>query len=861
MMRVRPPRMLWQGAAVLCWSLLAGDAQPQDSGDQTPDLQYRIAMVSPAAGGVYIYRPGRWGLLNLTLTNTSDDDLELLCATYFDTEKTLQYGRRVWIPARSRLMISHPLRLPASGDQGTRYGIHTLMMEAEEGSETLVKDDSGKMELSNTLQSVSSGPVTGIVLPRHATDPIRGEVLAKDWVGALRIEQQFTKRLAYLGDELLPGEIEGLDALDQLVLADDRMLSDSAATAAIRRWVHGGGRLWIMLDRVDPRFPERLLGNEFACEVADRVSLTHLRFTENVPEQDPLVHEAEFEEPVEFVRVLPGTMQVDVLANGWPALLTSPYGAGQLLITTLASTAWVRPRGAADELRVQDQERWTGIISVPPGRRSFAKFFVPRPERPPVTAPLSAELGGYIGYAVPGRGGITAALAGFTIALCGAGFWLQRAGRLERLVWLTPALAILFGGGLVLAGRAQRAEIPPTAALLGIVQPVAGTEEATVEGVAGLYATDSGTMQLGGTRGGCAVPDLTGTGGAARRLIWSDLGVWQWEKLPQSPGLREAEYHWTGVLSEPLRARARFGPDGITGQLSVPPGLGPADALLATPTGRIAVELGNNGDFEARAAGVLRADQYLGAELLDDEQARRGRLLGQLLTDGSLFQGGSPLLLFWTGPWEQGLQLDEAAQVVGTSLVAIPLVLERPEPGAEVLLPQPLLSYREATGPDGFRPTGLFDNLHRRWMPKVSLSSTWLRFELPRELLPAEPTWVRVDVRVTGPMGRLELSVDGEEGTAPVGVWDNPVGEVSVEIDDPKRLQLEPGGAFYLRIDAGDPARSELTDPQGTEQVSYWQIESLNLQMRLRILDSESASGIVTAAEGDAALESEEIRP
>jgi hypothetical protein len=355
-----------------------------------------------------------------------------------------------------------------------------------------------------------------------------------------------------------------------------------------------------------------------------------------------------------------------------------------------------------------------------------------------------------------------------------------------------------------------------------------------------MYATDTGMTNFGGAAGGWGIPDLAGTSGSTRRLMWTDLGAWRWENLPQAPGLRAAEFRSTMIIERPVEARARFGPDGLEGRIILPSSLEPADAIVVTPAGRLGVEFGSDGAFTAAATNVLGEEQFLTAELMGDEQVRRSRIVANVLREGSAAPNAAqPMLLFWTKPWSAGLQFDPEAGLVGSALVVAPLSFESPPPGSEIRLPAPLLVFREALGPDGQPPTGMFDNQRRQWSEKSSPTATWLRFDLPPEVAPADVKSVEVEVRVTGPIGRLELatSVDGQ--TMPVGSWIDPVGAVSIDVDDAGLLQLNSSGDFYLRIAAGDPERPELTtpNPEDPAQVSYWRIESLNLEMQLRIPD------------------------
>ena len=67
---------------------------------------------------------------------------------------------------------------------------------------------------------------------------------------------------------------EAFDGIDHLVLASNRLADDPVGVRAVRQWLMRGGRLWVLLDRVDPDVLAPLLGDALDFQVVDRVSLT-----------------------------------------------------------------------------------------------------------------------------------------------------------------------------------------------------------------------------------------------------------------------------------------------------------------------------------------------------------------------------------------------------------------------------------------------------------------------------------------------------------------------------------------------------------------------------------------------------------
>lgn len=825
-------------ASVLPLLLTVCAAQGDDAPPAESAVEYDIVFISPTTGGVHAYRSGRWGVLRLNVVNPSEQPVDVLASTYFDEAPTLQYGRRLWLPPQSRMQAFSPIRVPENPMDSSRINFHTIFAHGGSDRDILIRDEAGKMELAGVLP-LKSGAITAMLLSSTGADSDSGRPMGPDdWVRVLRIENELSPSVALLGEDRIPAEKEWFEALDHLVLAGDQLIGDQAAMSAVRRWLHGGGRLWIMLDRVSPELPHALLGDTFDLHIVDRIGLTDLDFEAvSYSGQKPDVLNVQLEEPAAMVRIVAGNAEPQVLVNDWPAAIVQPYGSGELLITTLDSRAWLRRRSSHEQIVSSDPERQTPFITILPGRPLFEAFLRLEDERRPVQEALAPELGGHFGRSVPSRPAIAGVLLGFVASLVALGIRLHAVGRLERIAWGAPALALVFSGGLVLAARQQYGGIPDSAIRLQVVEPIAGTNDVALSGVAGQFSNGSGTAVLAGTEGGYCLPDMDGMGGATRRLIWSDSRAWRWEGLPQSPGLRAATLQVGTHSPEPIVARAEFGPDGLSGFITLPPGLQPEDVILAAPAGRHGVRLGSDGSILISSDEMLAPGQYLPAAILSDSQMRRSRILDKLLTPAGVGGDSGARLLFWTGPWADGLRFGDRIDASGESLVVVTVELERPRAGAVVSVPPSFLPFREETGPDGWPPSGLYDNRKHDWSQKSRPSTSWFKLQVPKVLLPAAPDSARIDLRVTGPVGKLELALaDGAE-PVPVKTWIDPVGALSFEIQDPDLLQLHPAGAFYVRVSGGDPDRPELTnpDPDGAGKLSYWQLESLSVSLRLRL--------------------------
>ena len=826
--------------------------------------------------GAHLYAPGKWGIFDVILSNSHDDTRELLVTTYFVDEPTLQYGRRVWVPPRSQMRTWYPILIPTEVSEGARRtGTRTLVTDAGQKSEVLIRSDSGHLQHDGSLQVAKAGPVTGIIdIPKDATE--EDELGPVELLIAVQSAELLIRQNTMLADDnFAPGE-ESLHALDQLVMVDGRVAGDEAGLEAIRRWLFGGGHLWVMLDRVDSRVLELILGDDIACEVIDRVGLTSVRIESAEQDQSRRSNQPH-DRPVDFVRVAVTDADIAYTVDGWPAAFWKPCGEGWLLVTTLGARGWTRSRTEADDapavpvagppgpagaLQIgggaqppppaanTDNAAGKGKFVVLPSMKGLAaKFFGPRPAPLLPSAVLEPQLAEYVGYSIPPRWQIVTLLSGVSLGVAGLGSFLWRRARPERLGWVGPGLAVAVSAVLVLLGRHYRHAVPATVASIQFVQAPPGSDDVRVQGVAGLFSPEGGTATIAGDRGGWLMPEMTGLEGSARRMVWTDMDKWRWENLRELAGLRSAKFLAPAATTERLEASATFGPAGIEGRLHLGPRRVATDAMLATRDGRIAVHVRNDGGFSAANEDVFAPGQFLEGALWTDEQNRRARIL-QMLLKNPLRQEfpAAPQLLFWTDPWDLGFQFDDGQNLLGAALVALPLHWERPPPGTQVTIPAPLLPYRATAGPDGLVP-GLWDYRKRRWQEKSLPSATWLRFQVPPMLLPVEVERARVSLEVSGPVGKLEIAGlgqkdGGQKGAVPLrSPWIDPWGKLSLEITQADLLPISADGGLLLRVSAGDPERPQLTqpDPADSSKTVTWKIESLSLELVVKTATAPAA--------------------
>jgi len=509
-------------------------AQVEDARSPDAPQEVRFSLETVSRFGNFIYVPGQWGEFHLRLENGGTGARDLLCSSYFDDQSSLQFGRRVWLPARSRLSISHPVFLPKAEQLKENTAVvHSLVLEQAGDREVLVKSESGQLRHERTLSIATTDRNTGVVAGWKTEDVAPPDVL--ELISATRVLQGLNDKASVLASQFLPADESSLNYLDHLVLAEDRLIDDFAALAAVRRWLHAGGRLWIMLDRTDPILLERLFGDDFDGHLVDRVELTSVRIDQapsfKAPNGEP-GETVEYEQPVDMARIVVSGVQVWNTVDGWPAAMTTAYGEGRVLITTLGARGWFKPaQQPVVTTATQPLPAVSGVVPVSP-LEDLSAYVLAKREPAPLPeialAPLAQE---HISYQVPTWTFIVGVMCGFLGLLIATAVWLWRREHLEHFGWIGSLIAVGFGVLLTGMGMANRYGVPSAVASVQLAQAVSGTDDVRTHGVIGVYRPEVSEAAVETEQGGRLWPDMQDVAGATIRMVTSDLGTFRWDGL------------------------------------------------------------------------------------------------------------------------------------------------------------------------------------------------------------------------------------------------------------------------------------------------------------------------------------------
>ena len=807
---------------------------PQE-GRSTADSTVRFSLETNSRLGTFTYVPERWSEFQLRLENHGNSTRKLLCTSYFADQPTLQFGRELFVPAKSRLRLPHPVRLPQLETAKTQTAsVHSLVIDESDGKEVLLKSDSGQLRHDRSLVVTVTDRNTGVLAGWSQSSLVPQDAL--DLIVANRVNQGLNNRVTMFGDQFLPSNETAYDYLDHIVIAEDRIADDYAALTALRRWLHSGGNLWIMLDRTDPVVLERLLGDQFSGRVVGRVDKTSVRIDKASslasPNGEPGAT-VEFDEPVEMVQLLVSGMKVVNTVDGWPAAMTCAFGEGRVLVTTLGPRAWINP--TPDAKRIANALT-PGLESpfVPNSRmEDLAAYVLARPD-PEIVQRNSLESLAvqHVSYKVPTWGLIVATMSTFLVLLFGTALGLHRMDCLEHFGWTGSLIALLFGVILTGIGVSNRYGVPGTIAGTHLLHAIGGTDDLRAEGVTAVYRPEGGQSTALSPDGGALWPEKMESAAFTRRLIVTDFGKSRWDGLPEEAGLSIYSDGTSQSFSDRIEAYATLDSTGIVGKYSGLP-VSPSDALLATRNGRISVNLAAGGAFIARNEETLESGQFLSASYVGDQQDRRRRIFQELFASPRWKNFlEHPHLLLWLDRWDSGFQFGEGLTRQGETLMAVRLNLTRPAQGTELQIPSTLISFSTRRPPDGTLPSGFWDDVRKEWQERSSPSTTWLRFQVPRELLPLKANKARLQIKLSGPIGRLEVLGIRENSPVSIESVVDPASTVTVNVSDSDLLTVSSDGDLSLGISGGDPARAQAPNPSGTiSGANYWRIESLDLNL------------------------------
>lgn len=788
---------------VLLWVCAVSTALAQGSGEAAhPELVSGATL--PGLG--YI-RAGRWVQLHNTVTNPTNEAVQLVVASSVGNYPNVQFGTQVWLPPMSRRNVEILARVNEKEKPARRTSALStqslLLLPSEGGGERSWLSRKESQGVLNTSQMVYS---------------FLGEVDDADYdvVTEARGPSSDEKALRTIRPKDAPSTVEAWRALEGLVIVSTPQLSP-LQMRSLRQWVFSGGRVWIMLDRVDESFVIQLLGDQWRGAVVDRTELS--RVVVGNTKQAGDVHA----QPVTMVRVIAPEEQVIETVNQWPLALLMQAGQGKVLMTTLQSSA----------MRTAQLSSVLDVIGSELHRRPLEN------DNLTVAAGQMAAQG--IGRQIVSRQLVLWTLVVLVIGMIVVGVLLRRQGRLEWMGAAGPALAILAAAFLLGVGKARQGQVPLTISSVSVVEVSPHQLIASRKAAVAVYSpgTEEGPLAL--ASGGSLWPQFTGLQGRVVRLLATDLDQWKWQNVEFSAGaIRTGWLEQEIALTQPMVARGRFGPQGLElevslggyGQLEDPLLLSPAGAATVRPAAQADTTPSNPGQsYVVPAGATMDKGQYVRAQgsLLTDRQQQRQAFYQAIFKRGNLPQ--QPSLAGWTRHLPLGLELPNEFELQNQSMLVIPIEFVPSQAGQRVVIPALFLPFAIGRRPGEGAPPTIYSANTREWITDLPDPARMvLEFDLPATVLPFKLEEASLQLTIRAP-GRLVQVFDTTRSRGePIASVTSPSGEITLDVSSLSQSFKASDTQVALILDIG-PADNQQT----------WGLTDVSLQVAGQVLASSVA--------------------
>jgi hypothetical protein len=777
-----------------------------------------------SAAGLRVQRPGFWTTVAFEALNSGDEPAELIASFYFRRDPSRQFNRRTWLPPHSRRFTLCPLLVPRLEPPGAHEVICTVM-DVTSGTPRVLPDPSGMLQRSILLGS-SVDPVTTVMLPapEAETESFRKNDEAANAAIAARLAGSHTRRINEVSRTLMPDLALSLESMDQLVLSNSTLFSDAATLAAVRQWLFGGGTLWIMLDRTGVAEVGELLGHDWHCSEVGRVDLNEFELQ---PQFSTLESggKREFEEPVEFVRVMLEDARVLYRIEGWPAAFVQNFGRGRVIFTTLGAAGWTR-HAQPEDFPSSDSLRQAEYVAIPELASLATEMFAARPRNPVTADDLRYYLAKKIGYQIVSRTPVLMILGLFVLTLAVSGVWVWRIGQQPKLAAIAPLLALAAAIPIGAMGMMTQRAIPQTVAIGQVVQVIPQGDSATIRGSLAFYHQTPTSLEVSGSAGGYFVPDRSDQDGTIHEMTWTDTDVWSWSNVRVPASVQTGPFEQSIRLETPCSAEATFTERGLEGRLFGGNWKTLEDPLIVAPGTRgMSARWESDGRFTSGPADLLGPEQFVAARILSDEQQRRQDLLRSVYSRrGATTFPHAPMLLFWSDPIPLPFQFSNEALRTGTALIQVPLTLQRPAADSRVTIPSSFLPFRSVAGPGsrGVAPT--YQSATGEWVQSTSASETWLRVRVPEVLLPLRPERLSIHLQINAPSRRLDIVSFRGDRTVVLQSRNQPSGIFDFTIDGPEMLVMDEEGGFLIGLVISEPLTPGSTNAE-------WKIDDLQLTL------------------------------
>jgi hypothetical protein len=738
--------------------------------------------------------------------------------TYFAQSPDQQFGRRFWMPPHSVRSGWFLVKTPPSDGReadGEAKPLHSMSIRRHGSIEASAEPRFGERSESTYIRCRKNPSTTLLIAGR-------GDKEAERFVAAARANVRNPDSFLVSASGWLPPDETALDQWTHIALATDRILGEPASVEALRQWVMGGGKLWILLDQTGPEAALPFLSDAGGLTVVDRVGLTSISLTGSSMEFLTTGQVREVEEPVEMIRVVSQGFRSLCQVEGWDAAFLTEVGRGTVLVTTLSPRGWLQSR--------EETTRWHSGLSedsYPTEECLSLGDLYWGGERTKTELDIAGIATSYVGYRVTSLIWVATALALFCVTVLISSLVLWRADRLTWLAGFAPAASVLAALCIGITGYWEKTAIPPTEALIQVAE-ADSLGNVRLEGGISVYSVSTGDTLPDVTQGG-RLEFLEPPVGTAKRLVWSDYGRTHWENLSLNTGVHEFRFE-AFEAREPSVAVLSLNDRGVTGRIAGGGWELPPRGLIISPGGRFAApRFFDEGHFESSAAESLPPGQFSASDVIDDREVTRMEVLR------AYFSGGRPLppeprLYFWTKPLNTGMRIQSEGRRVGDALVGLPIVIEAPPRGASLYCPPYLIGYRSVLH-SGRGSSLAYNNRTHQWNDLLLREGkTTLEFRLPAGLGPFELNRLRLYVDLNAPdrtFQLLSLDQSKPQEIQELARRNSPVGLMEFELEGDNLPPLDDDFAFRLGFDIGPLLDDAAQEMEADRARHSWQFRNV----------------------------------
>ncbi|MFO1065538.1 MAG: hypothetical protein U0892_16865 [Pirellulales bacterium] len=605
------------------------DSQASSVGPMQTNLRITNIRVAPFSAA----RPGRLLAIRAQITNIGDVTQTARVVVRMSNAADQQGGYIVRVPPKGSRVVHLHARVPTKTDAASRVEFFMTLNRPDTEEDIVLANSKGLPITESYSIRLADDRVTTAVWLDSDPPPVEEWAwpppkpnYAYEMVIGSRVDGGYTRLLMLLNGELIPCQAADWDAIDTLVISEPSIFRDTIAMKTIRDWVSDGGRVWVMLDKVEPVDVLPLLPDVFSITKIDDTELDRAVVDVDVVAQlSPKDRTIESSDPFKFRRVVQRGGHASHSINGDPAAIWIDFGRGHILLTTLEARAWIKPRIGQPSLN----PNYTADFTLQPWAGDLGpEFFSPDRMRSPLADERLDYPMQHIGNPVVSRKVVLSSLAGFLLVLVCAAVGSLRYGALPRFGWAVPFISFTAAVPLIIAALFVRKDIESSSARLQFVEVAPGAQSVHVHEWMATYMGKSDEGKLSSDADARVIWSEQDESQDLRRWVWDDFRRWHISSSDWPIGLWKSQLQYV-LPADSLTVHAELDAQGA--KLTIPSRLRGSleDCVLnCTPGNIVLCDKESSGTIRIAAGAPPAGASWIGGALVDDEQMRRQSVYG-----------------------------------------------------------------------------------------------------------------------------------------------------------------------------------------------------------------------------------------